>query len=152
MLIFIPFGQKQQNQISLIQNPHMKSKSNPFVPDMSKAIDKSLCFLKSAFIIPILTETLPEIKEVNHCSCAKYKAEINVWHLTSQGYVYFPTLIVCKVSLHLRGKFYCGFSTITFIQVYGNLADYKCRKVYISLTNKEIKIGIYFCTYVNQFA
>ena len=25
--------------------------------------------------------TLPEIKEGNHCSCAKYKAEIHVWHL-----------------------------------------------------------------------
>ncbi len=29
-----------------------------------------------------LTEhALPEIKEGNHCSCAKYKAEIHVWHL-----------------------------------------------------------------------
>ncbi len=26
-------------------------------------------------------ESLPEIKESNHCSCAKYKAEIHVWHL-----------------------------------------------------------------------
>ncbi len=25
--------------------------------------------------------TLPEIKEGSHCSCAKYKAEIHVWHL-----------------------------------------------------------------------
>ena len=25
--------------------------------------------------------TLPEIKEGNHCSCAKYKAEIHVWNL-----------------------------------------------------------------------
>ncbi len=53
-----------------------------------------------SIIIFYLPHPLPEIKEGNHCSCAKYKAEIHVWHLIRISKSKHLECLLMSINLH----------------------------------------------------